>query len=196
MSIKKEIEERAAALADILEKCNTALASKGLDAAVDLSKLAAAIHGIRRLRIATGTFFPTEDCTSITIPIVGTPCAVSVAALDSYEQATGDIIGASYDIFPWRDKMGRNGNVIYCATSSSDVRNTSCVAVLDDKGISFPEFSQSFFWRASKEYRWTAYYWESLEDMLAAVPAGEPIAIDGLTYYGTGTDTADLSLEV
>ena len=110
------------------------------------------------LRVETGTITPAEDSDTMTIEISGSPKAVSVVAAQTHTPAQGDILGACYDVLPWRTVCGYNGAILYYARGSS--RLTQVNVSMDAAGIAFPAISSAFHWRADVEYQWTAYYWE------------------------------------
>lgn len=112
----------------------------------------------KTLRVETGTITPAEDCASLTVVITGLPKSVSVVAAQSYTPAQGDILGACYDVLPWRTVCGYNGAILYFANGSSRLTQVNVSA--DAAAIGFPAISSSFRWRAGVEYTWTAYYWE------------------------------------
>lgn len=112
----------------------------------------------KTMRVETGTITPAEDRNTMSIEISGSPKAVSVVAAQSYTPAQGDILGACYDVMPWRTVCGYNGAILYHASGSARLTQVSVSA--DAAGISLPAISSSFLWRAGVEYQWTAYYWE------------------------------------
>lgn len=117
------------------------------------------VSGIaRKLRVETGTITPAEDSDTMTIEISGSPKAVSVVAAQTHTPAQGDILGACYDVLPWRTVCGYSGAILYYGKGLSRLTQVNVSA--DAASISFPAISSSFLWQAGVEYTWTAHYWE------------------------------------
>lgn len=117
------------------------------------------VSGIaRKLRVETGTITPAEDSDTMTIEISGSPKAVSVVAAQTHTPAQGDILGACYDVLPWRTVCGYSGAILYYGKRLSRLTQVNVSA--DAASISFPAISSSFLWQAGVEYTWTAHYWE------------------------------------
>ena len=117
------------------------------------------VSGIaRKLRVETGTITPAEDSDTMTIEISGSPKAVSVVAAQTHTPAQGDILGACYDVLPWRTVCGYSGAILYYGKGKSRLTQVNVSA--DAASISFPAISSSFLWQAGVEYTWTAHYWE------------------------------------
>ena len=112
----------------------------------------------KTMRVESGTITPAKDSDTMTIEISGSPKAVSVVAAQTHTPAQDDILGACYDVLPWRTVCGYNGAILYFAKGLSRLTQVNVSA--DAAAIGFPAISSSFHWRAGVEYTWTAYYWE------------------------------------
>ena len=112
----------------------------------------------KTMRVESGTITPAKDSDTMTIEISGSPKAVSVVAAQTHTPAQYDILGACYDVLPWRTVCGYNGAILYFGKGLSRLTQVNVSA--DAAAIGFPAISSSFHWRAGVEYTWTAYYWE------------------------------------
>lgn len=108
------------------------------------------------LRVETGTITPAEDTTTLSIPCSANP-KYAVLTTTAANKAEGDILGAIiYNI----DYDGLFfGNCLISYYYSAKIRGTVTVAAFES-GIRLPELSSTIYYRAGKEYQWTAYYWE------------------------------------
>lgn len=134
-----------------------AIRAKTGDSALLLpSQMAAAIGGIRNLRVETGTIIPAEDTTSIQIPC--SPNAkYAIIVTTSENKANWDILGAVCNNFDYEGKISKN-----CFSSyyySPAIRYSAINARFDD-GVNIDEIASTCFYRAGTAYEWTAFYWE------------------------------------
>lgn len=204
MDMITSITTRTAALQDILAECNAALTDRGVGVAPNLSGIAARIKGISNLRVLRGSFTPEADSTSLTLPIPGFPKAVSFCQKD-VTRVENQIMCAVYDPFNWKAIAGESKGVILYRTPKTTVGSMTMPSytalsaiepVFDGDSMTLPEINSSFYWVGGREHLWEAYYWDDLTEILKNTPMGEPVIVDGITYYGSDLSTAVASYDV
>ena len=132
------------------------------------SQMAAAIGGIRALRVETGSITPAEDMTALEIPCSPDPCAIYIAMT---EAAYNEVVANAADAIVFA--TGTNGQIY---TGADGATTAKCYAVISahtsagrstmaqvsytpEPTVSVNSISKDI-WHAGSEYVWTAYYWE------------------------------------
>ena len=120
------------------------------------SQMAAAIGGIKNLRVETGTITPAEDTTTITIPCSDAP-KFAVIYTTSEAMANSDMLSAIINNVG-RTKLFR-GNCFLSYYYSNRI-GLSTTEAATDHGIVVPALASYLFYRAGVDHTWAAYYWE------------------------------------
>ena len=125
------------------------------------SQMAAAIAGIKNLRIETGTITPAEDVIDITIPVpFDGYCALLLTAVDrsALEEKGANsiysvrVMSAMYDSVEYIGIVNRyNGSTYAAATKSPTAAENGNIYISGSTGR---------YYRAGIVYNYYVYYWE------------------------------------
>lgn len=120
------------------------------------SQMAAAIGGIKNLRVETGTITPAEDATTITIPCSADP-KLAMIYTTAVSQKNGDMLGAIINNSGRTELFRGNCFLSYYYGNRLGLSTTEATT---DSGIILPELASYLFYRAGVDHTWVAYYWE------------------------------------
>ena len=132
------------------------------------SQMAAAIGGIRSLRVETGSITPAESMKALDIPCSPDPCAIYIAMT---EAAYNEVVANAANAIVFA--TGTNGQIY---TGADGATTAKCYVVISahtatggnamaqvsyttGPAVSVNSISK-YIWHAGSEYVWTAYYWE------------------------------------
>lgn len=144
--------------ADYLAICNAVRALTGGTAALKSGDIPGALGGVKKLTVQTGTFTPTSNTATLTVPVAGTPKLLTIRT-DNYDPLTGNLLAVtSVDVVP-NDKSSRSTKVLCIQPNGAEGGFVTGGATFADGGVTF-EFSSTRVFVGGRTYSWTAYFWE------------------------------------
>ena len=145
--------------ADYLAICAAVRALTGGTAALKSGDIAGALGGVKKLTVQTGTFTPTSNTATLTVPVAGTPKLLTIRT-DNYDPLTGNLLAVtSVDVVP-NDTSPRNTKALVVQPNGAEGGFVTG-ATIADGGIAF-EFSSTRVFVGGRVYKWVAYYWEDV----------------------------------
>ena len=143
--------------ADYLAICNAVRALTGGTAALKSGDIAGALGGVKKLTVQTGTFTPTSNTATLTVPVVGTPKLLAIRT-GNHDPLTGSLLAVtSVDVVP-NDTSPRNTKALVVQQNGAEGGFVTG-ATIADGGVTF-EFSSTRVFVGGRTYNWTAYFWE------------------------------------
>ena len=143
--------------ADYLAICAAVRALTGGTAALKSGDIAGALGGVKKLTVQTGTFTPTSNTATLTVPVAGTPKLLTIRT-DNYDPLTGNLLAVtSVDVVP-NDTSPRNTKALVVQQNGAEGGFVTG-ATIADGGVTF-EFSSTRVFVGGRTYNWTAYFWE------------------------------------
>ena len=145
--------------ADYQAICNAVRALTGGTAALKSGDIAGALGGVKKLTVQTGTFTPTSNTATLTVPVVGTPKLLAIRT-GNHDPLTGSLLAVtSVDVVP-NDTSPRNTKALVVQPNGAEGGFVTG-ATIADGGVTF-EFSATRVFVGGRVYKWVAYYWEDV----------------------------------
>lgn len=143
--------------ADYLAICNAVRALTGGTAELKSGDIAGALAGVKKLTVQTGTFTPTSNTVTLTVPVVGTPKLLTIRT-GNHDPLTGSLLAiTSVDVVP--DDTSRRNTKVSVMQSNGVENFFTTRATIADGGVTFA-FSAGRVFVGGRTYNWTAYFWE------------------------------------
>ena len=139
--------------------CAAVRALTGGTAALKSGDIAGALGGVKKLTVQTGTFTPTSNTATLTVPVAGTPKLLTIRT-DNYDPLTGSLLAVTaVDVVP-NDTSPRNTKALVVQPNGAEGGFVTG-ATIADGGVTF-EFSATRVFVGGRVYNWVAYYWEDV----------------------------------
>lgn len=119
------------------------------------SEMAAAVGGIKNLRVETGTITPAEDTTTLTIPTEGRVINVVAQVIPS---DTGKVVSAAWSAGEY--SVASELGAYYRVASATSVICAAIGVTKQDGATSFNTNNESRLFEGGKVYAWTSYDWD------------------------------------
>lgn len=140
--------------------CAAVRALTGGTAALKSGDIAGALGGVKKLTVQTGTFTPTSNTATLTVPVAGTPKLLTIRT-DNYDPLTGNLLAVTaVDVVP-NDKSSRSTKVLVVQPNGAEGGFVTGGTTFTDSGVMF-EFSSTRVFVGGRVYKWVAYYWEDV----------------------------------
>ena len=137
--------------------CAAVRALTGGTAALKSGDIPGALGGVKKLTVQTGTFTPTSNTATLTVPVVGTPKLLAIRT-GNHDPLTGSLLAVtSVDVVP-NDTSPRNTKALVVQQNGAEGGFVTG-ATIADGGVTF-EFSSTRVFVGGRTYNWTAYFWE------------------------------------
>ena len=137
--------------------CAAVRALTGGTAALKSGDIPGALGGVKKLTVQTGTFTPTSNTATLTVPVVGTPKLLTIRT-GNHDPLTGSLLAVtSVDVVP-NETSRRNTKALVVQQNGAEGGFVTG-ATIADGGVTF-EFSSTRVFVGGRTYNWTAYFWE------------------------------------